>query len=358
MSLIDNIVKVVITRATAGVTRAGFGVAMFLSEFLSTVTNPAFTERVRLYSSADALLDDGFADNSIQYLAAVSYFSQPVKPTLIAIGRKLTGGEGSETYTAALNACKDEYNDFYGVSIDSRITADQLLLAAWAESQKVKLAGMASDDGVIITAGTTDIAYEIKDNSYFKSFAKYNPDSDGTNADPFPEMAWFGRMFPFDPGSSTWGNQTLSGITSYILTDSEYNYAIGKNCNVYQTVAGKNIVLDGKVGGGEWIDIIRGIDWLTVRLQEDVFEYIYNITNSGSKIPYTNPGIASLEAVVKGRLDNAIAQGVLASYTTTAPDARLVLPAYKIDRLLPDLNFTGILAGAIQKTEINGVVSV
>jgi hypothetical protein len=355
-SSIDNVVTVNITKTTAAVTRAGFGTLLIASEFLETTTTPNFTERIRFYSTSSAMLTDGFSSTSPEYLAATAYFSQTLKPPLVAIGRKLTGIDGTETWTDALNAILLENPDFYGVMITSRTQADQELVVAWTETNK-RLAGFGTDDVDTLAVTITDLAGVIQAAARERSYVFYHPDADGTTSDPWPEAAWFGDRFPIDPGAATWNLKTLSGPAVYTLTETQRTNALGKNANIYISIGGLNVTQTGTVGSGEYIDIIRGIDWLTARLQEAVFALLAN----SEKVPYTDPGAAAIEKEVKGVLQEATDNGVLAEdpkYTTTVPLVRTVSTADKVARILPDVDFTGTLAGAIHNVVINGTVSV
>jgi len=61
---------------------------------------------------------------------------------------------------------------------------------------------------------------------------------------------------------------------------------------------------------------------------------------------------------LRQRLQDAITQGVLSSFTVSVPDVANILAADKLARTLPDVTFTGVLAGAIHKVEIAGKVTV
>ena len=64
---------------------------------------------------------------------------------------------------------------------------------------------------------------------------------------------------------------------------------------------------------------------------------------------------------MKASLRAAVNQGILAADpapTVTVPKVADVSAADKTARLLPDMKFTGTLAGAIHKVTITGVVSV
>lgn len=262
----------------------------------------------------------------------------------------------SDTVTNDLNAISAENDDWYALATTSREVATVQAIAAWVES-RVKLFGTASDDLDIINeaAGvdTTSIAAFLNSNGYVRTFVLYHQDSQ----DDYPEAAWFGAVLPTEPGSETWMFKTLNTIAYSNLTSNQQNNVLSKNANIYTFVAGVGITANGTVAQGEYIDIIRGIDWLTARIQEFVFSVLVN----NLKVPYTDAGIAVIEAEVKRALSLGISNDFLASDPapqTFVPRAIDVPPVDKANRILRNVRFTATLAGAIHAVRISGQVSV
>lgn len=96
MPTISEIVNVNISRDTTAVQRAAFGVMMHLS--LTRVFDSG--ELWREYTSAAALLTDGFKTTDTAYLAAVSLFSQEVAPEKMIVGQRATDDTVTVTPTA------------------------------------------------------------------------------------------------------------------------------------------------------------------------------------------------------------------------------------------------------------------
>ena len=73
-----------------------------------------------------------------------------------------------------------------------------------------------------------------------------------------------------------------------------------------------------------------------------------------------HPNICTVHAIeeIEGRLELAVTQGILSEYEVTVPLVADIDPADKAVRNLPDVNFTGVLAGAIHTVEIAGTISV
>jgi hypothetical protein len=174
-------------------------------------------------------------------------------------------------------------------------------------------------------------------------------------ADSFFSEAWLGKMLPKDPGSATWNMKTLSGITAYELTSGNRTFVLNKNANIYTETAGVSLTEKGKVASGEYIDIIRGIDWLESTITEKVFAVFVN----NDKIPGTDPGVTIVENAVKEALDEGVQATLITDdYTVSVPLVSDISDQDKIDRTLPDISFTATLQGAVHTVTINGVVTV
>ena len=235
------------------------------------------------------------------------------------------------------------------------ISADVKECAAWNETQKKIFFYASSEVDIKNPASTTDLAYLMKNFSYDRTVSIYHPDSQEGSTPSYIEAGMPGEALPYDPGSQTWAYKTISGVVAYALTSGERTAILAKNCNIYTTTAGVNITEQGKVASGEYIDIIRGLDWVEARLQEAVFT---NLVNK-RKIPLTDEGIALIETAVKGVLGDAATVGLIiaASIVVTVPKAADISTADKLARNLPDVKFTATLQGAIHNVDIEGTVS-
>lgn len=349
MGSLTDIVNVTISRETQSVARASFGTPAIISEFLTSKTTPAFV-RHRYYASLPEMVADGWLTTDPEYLAASKIFSQNPKVPRVMIGRK---DAADADWAAALNAVQIASQDWYGFMIipDGTPATDFKAAADWAETQ-VKLYSIGSTDANILdAAATSDIAYILKGLGYERSFVSYH-----ATAAEYLEAAWLGECLPFDPGSQTWAYKTLAGVTADSLTSAQRTAALAKNANVYTTTAGVSITERGQVASGEWIDVIRGLDWLQARLQEEIF---LNLVNK-RKIPYDDSGITLIGSLVTGVCSEAARKGILQadSIIVTTPKYATIPQADRLARNLPDVTFSALLLGAIQTVQINGTVTV
>lgn len=360
MSELNDIITVVISRETQSIAIASFGTEAIISEFLTSKTSPAF-DRNRDYASLEEMVTDGWSSTDDEYKAAAIAFSQNPKVDKVMIGRlNDVGGVGDATIADGLSAIQIATADWYAWMIipPGVYATDVKAAAAWNETQKKIFFNSSFDVNILDGSDETDLAFFFKNLAYDRTVTMYHPDSQDGNVSGGPawmESGWPGETLPFDPGSQTWAYKTIAGVASYGLTSAQRTAALGKNCNVYTATAGVNITEEGKVASGEYIDIIRGLDWLESTLQTNVFA---NLVNK-RKIPFTDEGAATVETAVKSALSEGVENTLIApGFIVTVPKISTVSAANKLARNLPDVKFSAILQGAIHSVEIAGTVTV
>lgn len=83
MGNLTDYITLTISQNSVGITRAGFGVPMYLS------ASAAFVERIRFYGDLASVAVDFAVTTSPEYLFAQAAFSQSPAPTKVAIGRSV-----------------------------------------------------------------------------------------------------------------------------------------------------------------------------------------------------------------------------------------------------------------------------
>lgn len=246
-------------------------------------------------------------------------------------------------------AIKAEDNDFYGVLMTSGSTLEAVALAAAVEADR-KILGLSCADSDILADTAGNLAETLEAAGYDRTYLLFNQD----NFD-FGAAAWMGKQFPKNPGSATWAFKSLSGVSVDTLTDNQVANIEANDANHYTDTKGLSMILQGTMASGRFIDITRGIDWLTVRMQERILQLLAN----SDKIPFTSAGITALENEIRAQLEEAVANDVITSdYTVTPPAIDDVSATDRANRVLGDLDFSATLAGAIHTVVINGSVSV
>lgn len=419
------------------------------------------TDRVRFYTSAAAMVADGFLTTEPTYLAAQRMFSAKNGPLQIGVGRRsnaplqvltltctsVTAGDvysatfvGSDgvahaltlvstgvpaTDVATINTavtafaipgCTATHSttiltltqtashmvDVQGwctflqladITADPGITADiaaiiasapsswyalvldsNSLAEAHAAATAIEATGVGgkflftntSDFGATQVGTTTDIFSVLKASSYNKTFCVYS----GKQLLSYAGAAACAYALPQNPGSYDLAYAQLPGViadddTSLTQTQKAVlNSAStstpgtgGKNGNYYKTVSGLNILFPGVAGGGQWVDITIGIDWLQATIQADVLAALVG----SPKIAYTDAGIGLLADVLERDMNLAAspAYGLLVDGTIviTKPRAAAVSVTDRANRNLPGLAGAARLSGGVNTVGVNVTLS-
>lgn len=238
----------------------------------------------------------------------------------------------------------------YAFGFDRTSEAEAVAIAAVVEAVR-KMAFVDTSDTEVVEGGDSDdIASQLKALNYARTVPFYLANE--TNG--FQSVGWTGRNLPYDPGSETWAHKTVKGIVADELLSGQETACETKRANFYTNIGGLDVVRWGQVPDGDYVDIIRGVDWLHARLGEAIWGGFYNLP----KVPFTDKGIAIVENLMRGVLDRAVTVGLLESYEIIVPKAADVDTADKAARTLTGVSFTGVLQGAIHKVTITGNVAL
>ena len=295
---------------------------------------------------------DDFVDHTISGVVTGGA-SQPTISSTVT-----TGAAVIQTFTEALNAAVAVDNDWYGLAMYSRADADITEVSGWVQAltnTNPKLFFAQSDDANILDAAqTSDIAYTTQQLAKFRTSIWYH----STDSE-WLDMGVMGGQLPADPGSITWAYKQVSGVTPDDLTDTQKNAASGKAANTYTTVSSVNITEEGKVSDNpfEWIDVIRGTDWITANVATDLFTLLVQLP----KLPYDTNGLGMVKSTILKVLQDAQGRSILSidtAPTVFVPDRADIPAADLANRVLNGVTFTGVLSGAIQKINIQGTVTL
>lgn len=446
----NPIVNVDITLNTAGTTREGFGLPLFLA------STDNFEERVRGYTSLTEVAED-FDENSAAYKAAKQLWSQTPKVTQLYIGRRamqytisipdevtestdysltvavgggvsqpfqytaqtddtaeivlnqfktqieanpalkdnvtvsVSGSAGSATMiitkagendfvkvtttaqtisisattadsaSVALAAIETYSTDWYFIATEDRTSQFVTAMASEIQARR-KIFFTASDDVKALQgtelASATDVPAQLAKSKYTRTVCLWHH----TASFDYPEMAYIAYGAPYDAGSIAWGNAQLTGVAASLqpanqrpLTSIQKSALDARSCNFIDLDGGVPVVRRGITSGGEWIDIIRGVDWLESDLKTSLRDLLIN--QKGGKITYDDTGITRVRQVIETSLQRAVNRNFLSTYTVTVPKASQVSLADKKARILKDITFHGILAGAILDVDLKGTVA-
>ena len=342
MNLLDKLVKVVVSVSGAVESDESFDNMLIVGP--SPAKAPAEAPpMVGVYASASEIVNAGFATNDAVYIAASIAFMNGASKIYVAVQQEME--EIETTLNRAL-----ETTGWYGFALCGENSSNYVKAATWAETNQ-KLFGFTVS-GTTNPVGTT--------NFYSFGFASKSIDTYPSNA--YTHIALMATALNYVAGSETWAYKTLKGIEPENFTSTEISTIESAGLNYFVRCAGKNITLNGKTVGGEWIDIIRFRDWL----KNDMQTRIYNALSSNSKVPYTNAGITLIENQMLASLTQGQAQGGIAEteydaegnevpgFTTSVPKSASASDTDRASRTLKNCKFTARLAGAIHLAEISG----
>lgn len=324
------------------------GIDYTFTSGVSTTATLIVTGLKAAIGSLSGITLGGTTTLTISASAAGGWFDVDADRALLAIACDNASPSELADDLTAINLADDQW---YGLVSVFRSLAEIEVIATWVEAHDKLFCAASSDTAIYDGSSTTDVAYALKHSAYFRSCVFYHP-----NPDAFADAALMGRVLPLTPGSETWKFKTLAGVPAVILTPAQKAAILAKNAMVYTTLGGVPVTEEGKVAAGEWIDTIRFRDWITARLQEDVFSLLAR----SDKLPFTDGGIAGVESVVKSVLAMGVDSGGFSSDpapSVTVPRAADVSVDDRAARRLPNVRWAAQLAGAIHATDLRGTIT-
>lgn len=279
----DVKVTIVVTKASA---RTGFGYPLIL------VGKQTSAVEYKEVSTLAEVVTAGFAATTDVYKAAQLLFMQDEAPTKVALCA--SASKATEALPALL---KEGWRQVIVPSAGAEGESTVAEISAYIEGcgkQAMYFAHVESDDTTTIGAiagkeRTVCIAYDSTDVGC-------------------PEAAVVGATAGRTPGSFTYKNMVLTGVTPQEFADSEIDKMHEDNVITVLRKAGSIVTSDGVVGSGEYIDIVDSKDYIISQIETRC----QLLLNRVPKLPYDNRGIASLEGEVLSVLKDAADNGLIA----------------------------------------------
>lgn len=320
--------------------KSSFGVPLILEE--NATTAKSYTE----CNSLAEVVTAGFATTSKVYKAANTIFMQNNAPAKIAVCA--TDGTTATWLNSVDNVNKD-WRQLIVVTESSSeaISVSAIMAKVETLDNKLYFADLEADDSTSLTVtgiNRTVLFY-----------------CDATTDYPAPAAALVGATAGLPVGSITYKNMILKGITPQKLTDTEISAIHTKGGITFVTKAGDNVTTEGKVAGGEYIDIIDAKDYVISNLEYNTQKTL----NNSNKIPYDNNGIAQLQSICENVLKEAYNNGIIASTEDGTPDYSVnyalreqVSDSDRVARKYIGGQFSFKLSGAIHEVEIKGEIII
>jgi len=381
----SRVVDVTVTRQDRFATAQGFSVELILgSEVKAGVLDDNI--RTKLYGSMQEIAAD-WTSSSELYKAGHRVFMRNPSPRQIKFGYR----DPANSIIDEMDTLYSYDSDWYWLTHTKELadTPDQMELADWVEAHNVMFGGDTFDPKTedMTAAGSDCFASYIRDKGYDRSVAFFHVDD--TSYFAASALAYCARR-DFDQGNFDRAMQgDLDSGQAYTLKfkrcpgvvalnkDSNavqiitgfvpglgLDAAQGNFANAYVDIGGIDMVVEGNVGSGEFIDVIHGLDWLRARMQEAMLSTLANTP----RVPMTNPGVGFLiNGGVRPPLNRAVAAGIIAGdfvennwlpeYTIYAERVENIPASQRHQRIAPDIRVNARLAGAIHYASANIIVS-
>lgn len=269
----------------------------------------------------------------------------------------------TETAAELLTAIQEENDEWYFMSTDDHSETFVLDMAqeieATGSSDYPKMYTVSTQEAesvVAVPQVPVGLGDKLLDLNPLRTIAEWNQEADTT----FNEVASVSFNGPYQSGAVNWKFMQLEGVlpvrdlvTSKPLTTNKQGFIIDRNMNYYGPNRGVNFYKEGNTVSGEWIDVVRGSDWINNEIEISLMNLLLNAR--GGKIALTNKGIAKVTNTVNTVLKRSVDLGILESYIPcTAPASSDIPFTDKVERLLDLVQWTGYLAGAINTIFVNG----
>jgi len=317
---------------------------------------------VGVYSDLKEVADAGYVavgENADPVgIAARVAFSQNPRPAKLFVAAMREGeDEMLESPVDTLNRALD--TDGWYVVCPAGIGEEDLeQIAQWTEAQAKMFAYtfLGAEDPVSAT--------------YFRSHGwcglirDNDPPDDVPEENPYLHVAVTARCLSFPVGSESWHLKQLAAVHPSFFSGALKKKLMEGHSNFFAQYAGRNVSVNGQVRAGEWIDVIRGRDWLRNEMQLRLFSLQLELP----KIPYLNGKIALVENEMIAALKTAQLRGLVAGdehdadgklvegFTVSVPNAAELTATQRQSRILEGCSFSARLAGAIHVVKLRGAL--
>jgi hypothetical protein len=228
-----------------------------------------------------------------------------------------TAGIASETPVASL--VRVDGRGWYAVTFAaSRVLTDpeHLACSAYVEAASDKhMYGITTNEQTCLDpTNTTDIGSQAMLADYMRTVIQWSLQS------PYAICSFFGRALTVNfEGSNTTLTMKFKvepGIFPEVISGSQATTLASKRINVYvEYNNGAAITQEGVMSGRAYFDEMHGLDWLSNRIQNDLFNVLY----TSPKVPQTNPGVHVLVTTCDGALSQGVQNGLIAAGVWNAP---------------------------------------
>jgi hypothetical protein len=259
-----------------------------------------------------------FVSTTTGTTSAVSFLTSPTSGTDIsgllegtsAAGGYIVAGIAAETALAAITALDNLPTYWYGVTFAASTMptdSDYTAVAGYIQGTTHMFGLTTAEATAISSVSSADIGSVLMGLGYTRTFCQYSTQN------PYAVVSIFGSlvttqfngintmptmMYKSEPGVAP---EPLSQNSASVLDSKRYNY--------FTTFANNaSILVNGTCAGAAYIDEIFGLDWLSNRIQTDIFQLLVDVP----KVAQTDAGINQIVNVVDAALIASVNNGLVA----------------------------------------------
>lgn len=280
----------------------------------------------------------------------------------------IISGEDEQSIATDLAAIANSPYNFFYIGLDRKYRGlaaagdNQMTVAKWCEAQG-KVFGWADYDPNILVNGADNSFKNAKNQNLRNTLCVFDASA---NHDEYPEVSILGRAATvnFNVANSVLilAYKKGPGISTADLSSGQLAALESVNGNAFINVSGNVMFYNGLMADGTWFDTVQGVEWLTQKIRNNVFNLFYT---SITKIPWTDTGVAMVNQQVTLALELARTNGLIApGYDNEGvfyPDGYKVistplelLQSQKGKRIWEGTSFIAIGSGALQGAVISG----
>lgn len=195
------------------------------------------------------------------------------------------------------------------------LDAQVLAVAQYVEGANTKhvYGHTTQQAGALVAATTTDIASQLKALGYKKTLVQFS------SSNAYAVVSGLARILTTDYTASATAITLMykqePGVVAEFLSASQADALRAKNCNALVAYNNSTQILQhGVMSSGDFVDVILGVDWFAVTLQNSLYNVLYT---SPTKIPQTDAGMHTLATVMASVCSQAVTNGLAAPGTWT-----------------------------------------
>lgn len=220
---------------------------------------------------------------------------------------QLVGG-AQETIAQALTALNELNDSFYFGILDSAFNGTQTMLdaSAWfGAAQRKEFIAESNEDDVTDTNDAATFAARLSALQAPRTLLLWS----GTSDQKAASVAAFLSAIDFTQprGIRTLKFKPLPGTTPDNITQAQKTELDRKRINHYSPYGGINMVAEGWLGSGDFVEVRFWLDWFVEAIQVAVFNHLYS-----NEVPMTRAGLTTIRNVVAGVCRQGLSNGGLA----------------------------------------------